>query len=152
MIHVILPDTPQPARARTAFSMLPKSYRVKSRHSTRRKNFASAARDAREKRRPEDRKAFPAPKRRGLLPDGPSAGEKDAAAGSSDEAPSLVAAHSGRSRTTQKPPGLSTPGAVAHQNAASLTRRGAVRLFRGRTPTFRPRPEWPGPWSFSPQA
>ena len=51
----------------------------------------------------------------------------------------------------KKPPGLPAQG-QARIVWRRLSRAAGRSVFPGRTPTFRPRPERPEPWSFSPQA
>ena len=56
-------------------------------------------------------------------------------------------------RLKEKPPGLFGSGGIAHHKVRRLSRAaGTIRLFQGRKPIVRPRPERPVPSSFSPQA
>ncbi len=60
--------------------------------------------------------------------------------------------NAGKRRTRKKPPAARAPGAFAHLVRRLSHAAGAVRLFHGREPIVPQRPEWPGTWSFSPQA
>lgn len=60
--------------------------------------------------------------------------------------------NAGQGAETEKAPGRQGRGLSRIWGCGVSHAAGSVRLFHGREPNVPQRPEWPGTWSFSPQA